>query len=77
MRVHLTRSPISAPAFNERVRGSDARGFATNVRASLLVLAFILTSAFLLTFVMLYTVGSLVEHHCSANFGYYGCDTQY
>ena len=77
MRFHLRRSAILPPALNEHVHESDARPFAMNVRASLLVLAFILTSVFLLTFIMLCTVGSLLERHCSANFGYYGCDTQY
>jgi hypothetical protein len=76
MRFPLMRSPISAPALYEPVHESNAWSFAANGWACLLALAFLLAGAFLLMFVLLCTLGALVERNCTASVGYYGCDTQ-
>lgn len=39
--------------------------------------AFLLAGVFIFMLALLCTTGSLVEGHCGATFGYYGCDTQH
>jgi hypothetical protein len=41
------------------------------------LLAFLLSGLFIFLLVLLCMAGSLVESHCGATFGYYGCDTQH